>query len=71
VADTEADKLRSNFAKYIAPEYLNEPERIAAICDGQLDQSGRLLGMVRTEARALFGRRQAAFPDSGNGVCKR
>lgn len=60
MAGTEADKLRANFAKYLASDYLNDPARIAKICDEEIDQTGRLLGMLRTAARALFNRRVEA-----------
>ena len=57
MAETEADVLRANLARYLAPTYLDAPATVAILCDEQIDKSGRLLGMVRTEARALFARR--------------
>lgn len=49
----EADLLRRRFAKYLAPAYLENPLKIANICDEELDCTGTLLGFVRDEARQL------------------
>lgn len=47
---TEADILRANFAKYLAPEYAIRPATVAALCDERLDRSGQLLWLVRKAA---------------------
>jgi len=49
----ETYKLRRNFAKYLATDYLENPLRIADICDTQIDPTGKLLGYVREEAEQL------------------
>lgn len=49
----DADKLRRNFAKYLAEYYKDSPVEVAALCDEQLDRSGALLGYVREEAALL------------------
>jgi hypothetical protein len=49
----EPDKLRRNFARYLAHDYLKNPTNIADICDESLDKTGALLGYVREAARNL------------------
>lgn len=47
------DELRKNFARFIAPLYLENRAEIARVCDEEIDQSGALLGYVREAARLL------------------
>lgn len=49
----DAEKLRRNFAAYLAPMYLRKPEKIAEVCDEAIDRTGILLGCVREEAEKL------------------
>jgi hypothetical protein len=49
----EAYRLRRNFAKFLAPMYVEDHRRIANLCDDELDQTGNLLGYVRDEAMKL------------------
>jgi hypothetical protein len=51
----EADALRRNFAKHLAPAYLKDSFSIAGLCDDTLDRRGTLLGYVREEAAKLLG----------------
>jgi hypothetical protein len=49
----EAKELRINFARWLAPQYLENELKIANLCDETLDRSGALLGYVRHEATLL------------------
>lgn len=51
---------RRRLAARLAARYNANPSRIAELCDGAIDPSGRLLGYVREEARA------AITQESGN-----
>jgi hypothetical protein len=48
--ETEMKALRKNFARYLAPAYLENPVEIARICDEEIDRTGKLLGYVREAA---------------------
>ncbi len=43
----DCEKLRCNFAEYLAPLYRENPVAIAKLCDEKLDRTGILLGYVR------------------------
>lgn len=49
----EPEKLRRNFAEYLAHKYIKQPSYIAELCDESLDKTGALLGYVREAARLL------------------
>ena len=49
-ARSDAEKLRRNFAKYLAPEYIELPHYVAGVCDEEIDKTGELLGYVREYA---------------------
>jgi hypothetical protein len=61
----DATILRKNFARYLAPMYLENPIKIACDCDEDLDRTGALLGYVRLEAAKLKTTHSAGMPIGG------